>query len=78
MDIQRFSDEQVVRCVADLSHPNVCMQSGDYMRWLLQTTNHITYGYGNLTEMHKCYCHLWAKVPGHNTLARGLMGYLRV
>lgn len=46
MDEVRASAKQVV--VLPWSFPPKCMESGDYMRRVLQTTNHITYAYGNL------------------------------
>lgn len=44
------------------SFPPKCMESGDYMRRVLQTADHITYVYGNLLEMHKCCCYLCTEV----------------
>lgn len=49
------------------------MESGDYMRWVLQTTNHITYAYGNLLEMHKC-CLLFMYQGLQQTLWRNRSG----
>lgn len=58
-----WTDEVRVSSVC-WSFPPKCMESGDYMRWLLQTTNHITYAHGNLPEMHKCCRYLCTKVSG--------------
>lgn len=44
----RASAKQVV-VGADLFPPK-CMESGDYMRWVLNTTNHITYAHGKSVE----------------------------
>lgn len=72
MDEVRASAKQVVEC-ADLS-PSKCMESGDYIRWVLQTTNHITYG--NLLEMHKCCRYVFIKglwqTHWRNTLSSGI------
>lgn len=43
------------------------------MRWVLQTTNHITYAYGNLLEMHKC-CLLFTYHGLQHTLWRNRSG----
>lgn len=77
IDEVRASAKQVVVC-ADLSTPPKCMEPGDYIHWVLQTTNHITYG--NLLEMHKCYRYVFMKISGQHigeTLSDlGLICYL--